>query len=348
MSPSSPDNLEFTGERFTPECVREIHYEHIHRYALASRWVRGKNVLDAACGEGYGSAILARHAVSVTGVDLSAAAIEHAIGRYAASNLSFSVADCTRLPFADGQFDCIVSFETLEHLEQQEQMLAEFRRVLAADGFLVISSPDKAVYTDQQGNQNLFHRRELYRPELEALLGQVFPAVRLLGQGLAFHSVIWPLDDAGEDVAGRDAAAWHDDAAGEPAAAAIGCRLQQERPDPVSQSASQRASQPASPPASQSEIVDVSAPALDAVYLLALCAGEVRHLPSLDAALWLFDDVDQTVYRHYQHEIRKNMAAGALLAARDEEIRTLKQRLEESAAPAPTAPSRWRRWLGIR
>ena len=61
------DSLEFTGERFTPECVREIWYEHFHRYALAARWCAGKHTLDAACGEGYGSALLAESASSVPG-----------------------------------------------------------------------------------------------------------------------------------------------------------------------------------------------------------------------------------------------------------------------------------------
>ena len=57
--------LDFTGERFTPECVREIWYEHWHRYALVRAWAGGRRVLDAACGEGYGSALLAQVADSV-------------------------------------------------------------------------------------------------------------------------------------------------------------------------------------------------------------------------------------------------------------------------------------------
>ena len=72
------ENLEFTGERFTPECTREIRYEHYHRYAVAAEWVKGRKVLDAACGEGYGSHWLAQRADSVTGIDVSAEAIAHA------------------------------------------------------------------------------------------------------------------------------------------------------------------------------------------------------------------------------------------------------------------------------
>ena len=157
--------LEFTGERFTPECVREIWYEHFHRYVFACEQVDGLKVLDAACGEGYGSALLATRAASVTGVDVSPQAIEHAQSRYSGDSLEYRVADCLDLPFDDDTFDCVVSFETLEHLEDHDRLLSEFRRVLKNNGFLLISSPDKAIYTDRLKNENEFHLRELYRNE---------------------------------------------------------------------------------------------------------------------------------------------------------------------------------------
>ncbi len=187
--------MEFTGERFTPECVREIWYEHFHRYVLAGELVTGKSVLDAACGEGYGSAHLARSANSVVGVDISKEAVDHATERYSADNLDFQLADVCKLPFEHNQFDCIVSFETLEHLEDQSGLLKEFRRVLAPDGFLLISSPDKAEYSDRRHYENEFHVRELYRDELEALIQEQFPAYRLLRQKLGFHSAIWSGED---------------------------------------------------------------------------------------------------------------------------------------------------------
>jgi SAM-dependent methyltransferase len=186
--------LKFTGERFTPECVREIWYEHFHRYVLAGELARGKRVLDAACGEGYGSAHLARTATTVIGADISKEAISHASNRYRADNLEFQVADVCRLPFEDDQFECVVSFETLEHLEDQSGLLHEFRRVLDPGGFLLISSPDKAVYSDRHQTENEFHVRELYRDELESLLALQFPACRLLHQKLVFHSAIWSQD----------------------------------------------------------------------------------------------------------------------------------------------------------
>lgn len=189
------DSLEFTGERFTPECVREIWYEHYHRYALATRWCVNSRTLDAACGEGYGSAMLAQTASSVEGVDISQQAIGHAQQRYGhLQDVNFQVADCTSLPFGDSEFDRVVSFETLEHLAEHDKLLSEFRRVLKPDGCLILSSPDKATYSDGQNSVNEFHVKELYRDELETLIGRYFPACQLLGQKLMFHSAIWSLD----------------------------------------------------------------------------------------------------------------------------------------------------------
>jgi len=285
------DPLEFTGERFTPECEREIWYEHFHRYALAARWCDKKRTLDAACGEGYGAALLAKTAASVEAVDISETAITHARERYGdMSGLVFHVADCTALPFADNEFDRVVSFETLEHLTQQEQLLAEFSRVLKPDGYLILSSPDKAVYTDQQKTNNEFHVKELYRNELEELIGRHFPAFRLLGQKLVFHSAIWPLEGFDRVML--------DQASGD---------------DHLIQS-------------TQTQSVVNQLP----VYFIALCALEEVHLPVRDDRLWLFDDEEETVYQHYHGEIRRNMSAGGIIAGLEKEIGVLKSQLEST------------------
>ena len=184
--------LQFTGERFTPERGGAIWYEHWHRYCAALPAAAGNRVLDAACGEGYGSMLLAGAAASVIGVDIDATAIGHAQSRYAQrTNLRFVQASCTSLPLAAASVDLIISFETIEHLAEQEQMLAEFRRVLVDDGVMMISSPNKAIYTGETGRTNRFHVCELTREELAALLRRKFPQQAWYGQRMLAHSLIW-------------------------------------------------------------------------------------------------------------------------------------------------------------
>jgi ubiquinone/menaquinone biosynthesis C-methylase UbiE len=186
-------DLPFTGERFIPGTRGEIWIEHWHRYHFASRWVAGKRVLDLACGEGYGSALLARRAAHVLGVDVSRQAIDHARREYARlANTEFKVGSCTAIPAADASVDVAISFETLEHITEQEQFLAELARVLKADGVLVISCPNKAEYTDKRKTQNEFHVKELYRDELDAVVRRRFPHATWYGQKPSFYSVIAP------------------------------------------------------------------------------------------------------------------------------------------------------------
>ncbi len=199
----SPPVLPFTGERYTPEHALEIAAEHWHRYAFARALAPGRRVLDAACGEGYGSALVARAGADVLGVDIGADAVAHARTRYAGiAGLRFEQADATALDAcADASFDLVLSFETLEHVQAQERLLDGFARLLAPGGLLLVSTPDKRTYTDLTGEVNPHHVRELYRDEFEALLAARFPARRLYGQKNLFQSVLWSLDGQGDGAA---------------------------------------------------------------------------------------------------------------------------------------------------
>ncbi|NDD62369.1 MAG: glycosyltransferase [Acidobacteria bacterium] len=186
--------MEFTGERFIPTEQGRIRLEHYHRYAMVLEMVRGKVVLDVACGEGYGSYLMADTADSVIGVDVSDEVIRHATSVYGRPNLVFSEGSVTSLPFPSDSFDVVVSFETVEHVAEQEQMLAEIRRVLRPNGLLVISSPNRPIYSEESGEHNKFHVRELDFQEFDDLLRSHFTVISYFGQRLLMSSVIQPLD----------------------------------------------------------------------------------------------------------------------------------------------------------
>jgi GT2 family glycosyltransferase/SAM-dependent methyltransferase/predicted nucleic acid-binding Zn-ribbon protein len=191
--------VKFTGERFVPSESGEIRQEHVHRYGWVRAFVQGKRVLDVACGEGYGSAMLAEVADAVVGVDVSADAIAHAKQRYERENLQFVLGDAAALDLPAGGFDIVVSFETIEHLTAQQSMLDGIKRVLAPNGMLIISSPNKKVYSDLAGHHNEFHVKELYFEELDELLRERFRHVDYFGQRLSTGSAILPVD-AGSGV----------------------------------------------------------------------------------------------------------------------------------------------------
>src|SRR5687768_15184340 len=99
--------MEVTGERYHPTLTRHMassrdyvlnSYEHWHRYLFAAGFVAGKAVLDVACGEGYGSDLLARTAARVVGVDVAADAVDHAARLYRRDNLSFRRGPASRIP----------------------------------------------------------------------------------------------------------------------------------------------------------------------------------------------------------------------------------------------------------
>jgi ubiquinone/menaquinone biosynthesis C-methylase UbiE len=190
--------LKFTGERFLPNEAGEMWAEHWHRYHYVLPFVAGKRVLDVACGEGYGSALMSKIASHVTGVDVAHEAVTHASHTYTArSNLEFVEASCTKLPFPNAAFDVVVSFETIEHITGQVEFLDEIKRVLRADGVLIISSPNKAEYSDARGYANEFHVKELYRDELATLIDSRFAHSQWLSQRNGFYSVIAPNTSAG-------------------------------------------------------------------------------------------------------------------------------------------------------
>ncbi|HEX4308049.1 MAG TPA: methyltransferase domain-containing protein [Solirubrobacterales bacterium] len=183
-------------ERFDPSGAGGtlIDSEHRARYHFGSQVVAGKEVLDASCGIGYGLEILSRaRASAVTGVDVSAEAIAAATERFGEYAAALVEADLRELPFEDDSFDVVVSFETIEHVEEPEKALAELCRVLRPDGVLVISSPNPDAYV----GDNEHHVHEFRPAELRETVGGLLKNIAGFRQDAWLGSAIRPFDEDG-------------------------------------------------------------------------------------------------------------------------------------------------------
>ena len=182
--------LQLNGERFTAKFMDITGLEHIHRYQLASLLTTDLDVLDIACGAGYGAAMIAEKARSVVGVDASSDVIAHARRRYQRENLTCIHGFCAEIPLEDSSVDVVVSYETLEHIFEQDEFINECRRVLRPRGKLLISTPNVEIYNHNRQDPNPFHVKELSQSEFKDSLARVFPNVSIGTQGLGFGSLI--------------------------------------------------------------------------------------------------------------------------------------------------------------
>jgi ubiquinone/menaquinone biosynthesis C-methylase UbiE len=175
-------NNKYTGERLITTVFNENTINHLHRYAIALDLVKGKTVLDIASGEGYGSNLLSSQASKVYGVDIDEEAVKDASIIYDRENLQFLHGTTSKIPLADNSVDIVISFETLEHHDEHDEMMVEIIRVLKPDGTLLISTPDKHFYSDLKDYNNPFHVKELYKNEFMALVSGYFKFYNLYSQ----------------------------------------------------------------------------------------------------------------------------------------------------------------------
>lgn len=151
---------------------------HLRRYEFAARYACGRHALDAACGTGYGALALIDWggALSVTGIDVDAAAVGYAQRRFGPGRPArFMVGDATRTGLAGGSVGLVASFETIEHVPDADAMAVEFARVLGPDGRLVLSTPNDRGLTDH-------HVHSFTRESLGDLLAPHFGSLEWWGQ----------------------------------------------------------------------------------------------------------------------------------------------------------------------
>jgi SAM-dependent methyltransferase len=161
---------------------KTLHLIHLKAYEEARRLTADRDVLDVGCNTGYGTVRLCGDARSVTGVDVSPAAIDRARTREGAEQVEFRVIDGITLPFADGSFDLVTSFQVIEHVTDTASYLREIRRVLRPGGQALFTTPNAAIRLDPGMTPwNKFHVREYLADELQAELEAVFPVADVRG-----------------------------------------------------------------------------------------------------------------------------------------------------------------------
>ncbi len=180
--------LELTGERTLPDVPPENYWyrRHLAVYEWIAARVSGAAVLDMACGEGYGSSVLAGTAGSVVGVDGNPEAFEHARLRYTRPGLTFAWGAVETFG-SPGMFDAVVFLQTIEHVVDPPAVLAHFRSLLRPGGVAYVSTPNVLTLAPPGAakSDNPWHLREYRAEEFASLCRDTFEHVEMLG---LFHA----------------------------------------------------------------------------------------------------------------------------------------------------------------
>jgi SAM-dependent methyltransferase len=177
--PAGVPPLELTGERTLPDVPEENYWyrRHVAVYEWIAERCTGLRVADLACGEGYGSNLLAERAAEVVGVDANPEAYEHARARYRRPNLSFRRELVEQF---DQPVDAVVFLQTIEHIAEPDRLLA---RIAEAAPLAYISTPNRLTLAPPgaEKSDNPWHLREYDAAEYGALLEPHFERVEIFG-----------------------------------------------------------------------------------------------------------------------------------------------------------------------
>jgi SAM-dependent methyltransferase len=174
--------LSLTGERTLPDVPEENYWfrRHLVVYEWIARRAYGRRIVDLACGEGYGSAVLARSAASVVGVDANLEAFEHARLKYTDVRVRF---ERTMLELWTGDVDCVVFLQTIEHVQDPDAVMAHLRELIGPRGVAYVSTPNVLTLAPKGAERsgNPWHLREYRETEYRALCERHFRSVDILG-----------------------------------------------------------------------------------------------------------------------------------------------------------------------
>jgi SAM-dependent methyltransferase len=201
--PAGVPPLELTGERTLPDVPQENYWyrRHLVVYEWIAARVAGQRVVDMACGEGYGSDVLARTAASVVGVDANPDAHEHARLRYRRTNLRF---ERDLVETFSQECDAVVFLQTIEHVQDAGAILEHFKAMLAPGGIAYVSTPNLLTLAPEgaEKSENPWHVKEYRAEEFRELCAGHFASVEILG---LFHARKLRLHELAIRHAGWDA-----------------------------------------------------------------------------------------------------------------------------------------------
>lgn len=180
--------LEKTVERIVPKDFKSreeylLYLRHVFVYeVLRSRLKETDSVLEIGFGEGYGSNMISEFTKSVIGLDVNEDAVNFASEKYGTSNCSFQKYDGGKLPFEDQRFDSVVSYQVIEHIDDDHSYLKQIHRVLKNGGTFYLTTPNR-LHRLEPGQEpwNPFHVREYSPEQLQKLLDSIFPQVTIKG-----------------------------------------------------------------------------------------------------------------------------------------------------------------------
>ena len=193
--------LSLTGERTLPDVPEENYW--FRRHLVVYEWIaaraHGRRVVDLASGEGYGSAVLARTAASVVGVEANPEAFDHARAKYGQVRFERNM-----LELWTGDVDCVVFLQTIEHVQDPDAVMAHVRDLIGPGGVAYVSTPNVLTLAPPGAAKsgNPWHVREYQADEYRALCERHFGSVDLLGvfhaRRLRLHQ--WAIERAGWDA----------------------------------------------------------------------------------------------------------------------------------------------------
>lgn len=185
--------MKFTGERFLlGGSSNRTKADAVVKYLFASFFTREKKVLDIACGSGFGTFFLAQEAHEVEGVDVSSDAVEYAKNNFSRDNIKFQVGDALTYQYPNNYFDTIVSFQTIEHLDDPKKFLELLKNALKDDGSIILATPNKKIvspFTKEPIGE--FHKFEFYKKELNKIVEEAGLKAKWYGQRSTFKPLAW-------------------------------------------------------------------------------------------------------------------------------------------------------------